>query len=139
MHSPIPPSLCASWCRLALAAWLTAASIVNIAASLKYHGLAGAEPSPIVTTVMIVIGAAIADGRHMAVIESLIRKTAETLEANEALIQETIHERANAILRWTGLDPDHDIMAASLQFNTADSVEAFIAASRGWYERGASA
>ncbi len=44
----------------ALAAWLTAASIVNIAASLKYHGLAGAEPSPIVTTVMIVIGAAIA-------------------------------------------------------------------------------
>ena len=35
-------------------------------------------------------------------------------------------------LRWTGLDTDHDIMAASLQFNTADSVEAFIAASRGW-------
>ncbi len=35
-------------------------------------------------------------------------------------------------LRWTGLDPDHDIMAASMQFNTADSVEAFIAASRGW-------
>ncbi|HQS69936.1 MAG: hypothetical protein B7Y36_06220 [Novosphingobium sp. 28-62-57] len=50
------------------------------------------------------LGAAIADGRHMPVIESLIRKTAETLEANEALIQETIHERANAILRWTGLD-----------------------------------
>jgi penicillin amidase len=35
-------------------------------------------------------------------------------------------------LRWTGLDTDHDVMAASLQFNTADSVEAFIAASRGW-------
>lgn len=35
-------------------------------------------------------------------------------------------------LRWTGLDTDHDIMAASLQFNTAGSVEAFIAASRGW-------
>ncbi|MCX7285747.1 MAG: DUF445 domain-containing protein [Novosphingobium sp.] len=50
------------------------------------------------------LGAAIADGRHMAVIESLIRKAAETLEANEALIQATIHERANAILRWTGLD-----------------------------------
>ncbi len=44
----------------ALAAWLTAASIVNIAASLKYHGFAGAEPSPLVTTVMIVIGAVIA-------------------------------------------------------------------------------
>ncbi|NLR69584.1 DUF445 domain-containing protein [Novosphingobium sp. ERN07] len=50
------------------------------------------------------LGAAIADGRHMPVIEGLIRKTAETIEANEALIQSTIHERANTILRWTGLD-----------------------------------
>jgi hypothetical protein len=44
----------------ALAAWLTAATIVNISASLKYHGLAGAEPAPLVTTVMIVIGSLIA-------------------------------------------------------------------------------
>lgn len=50
------------------------------------------------------IGAAIADGRHMAVIESLIRKTAETIEANEPMIKTMIHERANTILRWTGLD-----------------------------------
>lgn len=50
------------------------------------------------------IGAAIADGRHMAVIESVIRKTAETIEANEQLIKAMIHERANTILRWTGLD-----------------------------------
>lgn len=50
------------------------------------------------------LGAAIADGRHMPVIESLIRKAAETIEANEDLIQATIHERANTILRWTGLD-----------------------------------
>jgi len=44
----------------ALAAWLTAASIVNVSASLKYHGIAGAEPSPGITTLMIVIGAVIA-------------------------------------------------------------------------------
>jgi hypothetical protein len=44
----------------ALAAWLTAASIVNVSASLKYHGIAGAEPSPGITTLMIVIGAIIA-------------------------------------------------------------------------------
>lgn len=44
----------------ALAAWLTAASIVNVSASLKYHGIMGAEPAPAVTTVMIVIGAIIA-------------------------------------------------------------------------------
>lgn len=44
----------------ALSAWLTAACIVNVSASLKYHGLAGAEPAPIVTTLMIVVGAIIA-------------------------------------------------------------------------------
>ncbi len=44
----------------ALAAWLTAASIVNIAAALKYHGIMGAAPSPAITTVMIVIGSLIA-------------------------------------------------------------------------------
>ncbi len=50
------------------------------------------------------IGAAIADGRHMAVIESVIRKAAELIEANEPMIKAMIHERANTILRWTGLD-----------------------------------
>ena len=50
------------------------------------------------------IGAAIADGRHMAVIEGVIRKAAETIEANEPLIKTMIHDRANTILRWTGLD-----------------------------------
>lgn len=44
----------------ALAAWLTAASIVNVSASLKYHGIAGAQPSPVITALMIVIGAIIA-------------------------------------------------------------------------------
>ncbi len=35
-------------------------------------------------------------------------------------------------LRWTGLDTDNDIIATSLQFNMAGSVDAFIAASRSW-------
>lgn len=50
------------------------------------------------------IAAAIADGRHMAVLESLVRWGGHTLEANEQLIREMIHEKANAVLRWTGLD-----------------------------------
>jgi len=50
------------------------------------------------------LAAAIADGRHMAVIESLVRWAGMTLEANEALVRELIHRRANAVLRWTGLD-----------------------------------
>lgn len=50
------------------------------------------------------IGAAIADGRHMPVIESVIRRAAIALEANEELIRTMIHERANTLLRWTKLD-----------------------------------
>jgi uncharacterized membrane-anchored protein YjiN (DUF445 family) len=38
------------------------------------------------------------------VIDSLIRWTGKTLEANEALIRTMIRERANTLLRWTGLD-----------------------------------
>lgn len=44
----------------ALSAWLTAAGIVNVAASLRYHGLFGADPAPGLASVMIVIGAIIA-------------------------------------------------------------------------------
>lgn len=44
----------------ALTAWLTAASIVNVAASLKYHGIGGSEPTPFLAAAMVVIGALIA-------------------------------------------------------------------------------
>ncbi len=48
--------------------------------------------------------AMIAEGRHMPLIESLIRRSAETLEANEGLVRAIIHDRANTLMRWTGLD-----------------------------------
>ena len=51
-----------------------------------------------------VMSAAIADGRHRPVLDSLIRWAGLTLEANEALVRGVIHERASALLRWTGLD-----------------------------------
>ena len=35
-------------------------------------------------------------------------------------------------LRWTGLDTDNDIIATTLAMNRADSVEAFIQATRSW-------
>lgn len=50
------------------------------------------------------LSAAIADRRHMPLIESMIRWAGLTLEANEELLRELIHTRASAILRWTGLD-----------------------------------
>jgi uncharacterized membrane-anchored protein YjiN (DUF445 family) len=50
------------------------------------------------------LSTAIADRRHMPVIDSLVRWAGLTLEDNEQLIRELIHRRANAVLRWTGLD-----------------------------------
>ena len=48
--------------------------------------------------------AAIADKRHLPLIDSAIRWAGLTIEANETMIREMIHQRANAIVRWTGLD-----------------------------------
>ncbi len=50
------------------------------------------------------LGAAIADKRHMPVIEGAIRWAGITLEDNEDLVRDMIAERANGLVRWTGLD-----------------------------------
>lgn len=47
---------------------------------------------------------AIADKRHLPVIASLVRWAGLTLEANEAMVRSMIQRRANAVMRWTGLD-----------------------------------
>jgi uncharacterized membrane-anchored protein YjiN (DUF445 family) len=48
--------------------------------------------------------AMIRERRHMAVLDGVIKWSAKTLEANEHLIREMVAERANSIMRWTGLD-----------------------------------
>ena len=48
--------------------------------------------------------AAIADGRHLPVLERIIHRAALTLEDNEDLIRTIIHDRANTLMRFTGLD-----------------------------------
>jgi len=48
--------------------------------------------------------AAIADRRHLPLIDSIIRWAGLTLEDNEQMVRDMIHERANALLRFTGLD-----------------------------------
>lgn len=50
------------------------------------------------------LSAAMKDGRHQPVLDSLIRWTAQMLETNAPLIHAMVHERAGAILRLTGLD-----------------------------------
>ncbi len=47
---------------------------------------------------------AIADRKHLPIIDSLVRWAGLTLEDNEPLVRDMIHRRANAVLRWTGLD-----------------------------------
>lgn len=44
----------------ALAAWLSAATIVNISATLVYHGFAGGFDHPLIAALMVLVGGAIA-------------------------------------------------------------------------------
>ena len=48
--------------------------------------------------------ASIAEGRHLPLLDSVLRWAASALDANEAIVRAMVHERAGAILRWTGLD-----------------------------------
>ncbi len=48
--------------------------------------------------------AMIADGRHKLLIDKIIRWAGLVLEDNEELVRDMVHKRANAILRFTGLD-----------------------------------
>ncbi|WP_260927744.1 DUF445 domain-containing protein [Novosphingobium sp. 9] len=65
------------------------------------HQLEKVEVAPLMGQML---GAAIADGRHLPLIESAVRWAGHTLEANEDLVREMIRERASGLLRWTGLD-----------------------------------
>ena len=57
--------------------------------------------SPVLGQLMTAV---IAEGRHKPLIEAAIRWSSETLAANDQLVRRMIHDRAGAILRWTGLD-----------------------------------
>lgn len=59
------------------------------------------EVSPILGQLL---KAAIAEGRHVPLMESVIRWAGQALAANEPVVRAMVHERAGAILRWTGLD-----------------------------------
>ena len=50
------------------------------------------------------LGAAIANDRHLPLLDGMIRWAAKVLAANEHMIREMVHARAGAVMRWTGLD-----------------------------------
>lgn len=47
---------------------------------------------------------AVADNRHLPLMDGFIRWAGLTLEDNEEMVRAMIESRANAVLRWTGLD-----------------------------------
>lgn len=48
--------------------------------------------------------AAIADNRHQPLMDGMIRWAGLTLEDNEEMVRDIVQQRANAVIRWTGLD-----------------------------------
>jgi uncharacterized membrane-anchored protein YjiN (DUF445 family) len=50
------------------------------------------------------LAAAIAENRHLPLLDGLIRWACRILAANEHLIRAMVQERAGSVLRWTGLD-----------------------------------
>jgi len=65
------------------------------------HQLGRLEVSPLLGQML---AAAIADRRHLPLLDSIIRWAGLTLEDNEEMVRKIIQDRANAIVRWTGLD-----------------------------------
>lgn len=51
-----------------------------------------------------ILSAAIADNRHLPIMDGIIKWTSRTLFANEEIIRTMVRDRANTIMRWTGLD-----------------------------------
>jgi uncharacterized membrane-anchored protein YjiN (DUF445 family) len=50
------------------------------------------------------LNAMMKEKRHVAVLDSIIKWSAKTLEANDHMIHQMVEQRANAVMRWTGLD-----------------------------------
>jgi uncharacterized membrane-anchored protein YjiN (DUF445 family) len=48
--------------------------------------------------------AAIADNRHQPLMDGMIRWAGLTLEDNEDMVRDMVQQRANSVIRWTGLD-----------------------------------
>ena len=59
------------------------------------------EVAPLLGTAL---GAAIAENKHRPLLDSMVRWAGHSLEANEDMVRAMIRERANALLKWTGLD-----------------------------------
>ncbi len=62
------------------------------------------ERLDIATLLGQLLGAAIADKRHLPLVDGALRWTGFALAENEVLLRGMIHEQAGGLMRWTGLD-----------------------------------
>lgn len=70
------------------------------------------------------IEAAMRDGRHAPVMDGIVVWADRTLEANEPVIRQMVHDRAGKVLRWTGLDENlADAILKGLRKLLADMAE----------------
>jgi uncharacterized membrane-anchored protein YjiN (DUF445 family) len=65
------------------------------------HQLERLEVSPLLGQML---SAAIADKRHLPLLDALVRWAGLTLEDNEEMVRQIIRDKANALVRWAGLD-----------------------------------
>ncbi len=63
--------------------------------------LRGIEVAPLIGQAL---SAAIAENRHIPLIDGIVRWAGRTIEANEPILRDMVSARAGSILRWTGLD-----------------------------------
>ncbi|MEO5938009.1 MAG: DUF445 domain-containing protein, partial [Sphingomonas sp.] len=50
------------------------------------------------------LAAAIAENRHVPLLDGIVKWSAKVLEANEPIIRAMVHQRAGSLMRFTGLD-----------------------------------
>jgi uncharacterized membrane-anchored protein YjiN (DUF445 family) len=71
--------------------------------------------------------AAMAEKRHIPLLDGILNRASLILASNEVLIREMVHDRSGRILRWTGLDEDvADAIISGLNklfYDMADDVD----------------
>ncbi len=87
--------------------------IANLLESFDQERLGGMVKSALATRIRDLnlapllgqaLSAAMANQRHLPLLDGIIRWAGKTLSANDQLVRDMVHKRAGGILRWTGLD-----------------------------------
>ena len=84
--------------------WLTAFDPERLGGMVKAAAGQQLRRTEVAPLIGQALGAAIAQDRHVPLIDGIVRWANRVLSANDHLIRAMVHERAGSVLRWTGLD-----------------------------------